>query len=101
MTRDQAIPYIGYVCDNALNGWRIGENRFSVVRPNSVLIGWQCVFEPMFVSVHSYLSDTDGNVDTIDPVEAEEIATDYLDEIGWFANDPVGADYVIVSTGGN
>jgi hypothetical protein len=43
----------------------------------------------MFVAVWSYLGGT------LDANEAEEIAADYLDEIGWFSDGIVDADYVI------
>ena len=38
--------------------------------------------------------DTAGRRDSVDEEEAVEIATDYLDEIGWFNGDPVAPDHV-------
>jgi hypothetical protein len=45
---------------------------------NARLVGWQCGFEPLFVAVWSYLDVR------LDDCEAEEIATDFLIERGWF-----------------
>lgn len=92
MTRDQARPFIAHCLDNALC-----ERNLSEMPANARLVGWQCGFEPMFVAVWSYLGDTEGNLDCLDPCEAEEIATDYLRETGWFASaeDERVADYVI------
>ena len=105
MTRDDAIRYVAYVVDDAGSGRSIGSDQHAIVRersPNgrsidppsgfdygSVLIGWQCGFEPLFVAVHSYLDVR------LDDGEAEEMAKEYLDEIGWFADGPIGADYII------
>ncbi len=92
ITRAQALPYVAHCLDTALC-----ERHISEMPGNARLIGWQCGFEPMFVAVWSCLSDTQGNADPVDPCEAEEIATDYLRESGWFASpddEPV-ADYVI------
>jgi hypothetical protein len=85
MTREQALPYISYVLDDALSVHPLSE-----MLPNATLVGWQCGFEPLFVAVQSYLPDV-----KIEAGEAEEIASDYLDEIKWFADGPTDADYVI------
>ena len=85
MTRKQALPYIAYVLDDALNTHPVSE-----MLPNATLVGWQCGFEPMFVAVQSYLPDT-----TVDELDAVDIATDYLSEIGWFADEPTEPDYVL------
>lgn len=85
ITRNKALEYVGHSLDDALTV-RTGEP----IPDNARLVGWQCGFEPMFVAVWSYLPDT-----RIDADEAEEIAADYLAEIGWFADEPEPADYVI------
>jgi hypothetical protein len=90
MTREQASEYVSFVVDDALNGRRLGDDQFAVVRPTSRLIGWQCGFEPLFVSVHSYIDDI-----RLDDDEAIELATDYLAERNWFADYPPEPDYVI------
>ena len=93
MDRNQAIEYVGHVVDDALNGRRIGSDQFAIVKENSTLIGWQCGFEPMFVSVHSYLPNV-----TIDTEEAIELAINYLKEINWFGEtfgDNLQPEYVI------
>lgn len=85
MTRDDALPHVCYALDDAL-AVRTGEP----IPDHARLVGWQCGFEPMFVAVWSYLPGCRLDVD-----EAEDIAIDYLVEIGWFADGPVPADYVI------
>lgn len=85
MTRKRALPYVGYVVNDAL-----GEMKLADMLPNARLVGWQCGFEPMFVAVQSYLPGI-----TLDGDEAEEIARDFLAERKWFAGEPVEADYII------
>lgn len=85
-TRNQALPYVSYYVDDALN------ERHSIDMPaNARLVGWQCGFEPLFVAVWSYL-DVELSAD-----EAEEIATDLLQEKHWFTDNdnPPAADYVL------
>lgn len=92
MTRDDAIRYVSYVVDDAGAGRELGADPHAIVRkasinPNnvtlftyrSVLVGWQCGFEPLFVAVHSYLDVR------LDEEEACDMAREYLEEIGWFA----------------
>jgi hypothetical protein len=86
MNRKQALGYISFVIDDAL-----GEHPITELLPNARLVGWQCGFEPFFVAVQSYLPDT-----RIDDDEAEELATDYLQERRWFGDaEPTAPDYVI------
>lgn len=86
MTRDQALPYVAHVLDDALSD----EHSMADLRDDARLVGWQCGFEPLFVAVQSYLPGV-----RLDEQEAEEIATDYLEEKGWFDRAPWAADYVI------
>lgn len=83
MTRDQALPYVGYCVNDAL-----AERKIADMPSNARLVGWQCGFEPMFVAVWSYL-------DRIDDDEAVELATDLLSEKKWFAGEPTEPDYII------
>jgi len=105
VNREDAIPYVSYVVDDAGCGRSVGGDLHAIVREGgddslpsrtrrghrypSVLVGWQCGFEPLFVAVHSYLDVK------LDEDEAEELAAGYLDEIGWFADGVTEADYVI------
>ncbi len=75
MTTQDAMRYVGHVVDTALSSDRSREDAHIGAR----LVGWQCGFEPMFVLI---IDAYDGNV--VDEEEAEEIATMYLNEIGWF-----------------
>lgn len=85
MNRTEALKYVGHALDDAL-AVRTGEP----IPTHARLVGWQCDFEPMFVAVWSYLPDSKLSDD-----EAEEIAADYLAEIGWFVNEPTSADYIV------
>ena len=85
MNRTQALPYVSHYLDDALSP------RAAKDMPDSaVLVGWQVGFEPLFVAVWSYLPGC-----SVPAADAEEYAADYLDEIGWFADGPMPADYVI------
>ena len=90
MTREQALPYVGYCLDDALS-----EREQKDMPANARLVGWQCGFEPLFVAVWSYLGDTQGNPDRLDDDEAEEIARDFLVERKWFAGEATPADYIL------
>lgn len=87
MTREQALPYVSHVLDDALGACTVNMRE---IRDDARLVGWQCGFEPMFVAVQSYLRGV-----VIDDGDAEEIATDYLTEIGWFGDEPREPDYII------
>ena len=113
MTREQAIPYVSFVVDDAGSGRPLGDDPHAIVRPGnrssrcevsgrvaeinteqptypSVLVGWQCGFEPLFVAVHSYLDVR------LDADEAIEMATEYLEELGWFCDEqPRHPEYLI------
>ena len=97
MTREDANPYVAFVVDDAGAGREIGDDPHAIIRESgqqgfeygSVLVGWQCGFEPLFVAVHSYL-DVE-----LDDDEAEELARDFLAEREWFAGEPEDADFII------
>lgn len=86
MTRDQALPYVSFCIDDALD-----ERSIDDMPADARLVGWQCGFEPMFVAVWSYL-----NV-RLEDDEAEEIAADYLHERdpSWFGIAKRPADYIL------
>ena len=94
MTREQALPYVSFVVDDAGSGRELGADQHATTRESghkyrSVLVGWQCGFEPLFVAVHSYL-DVE-----LDDQDAEEMAQEYLAERNWFSGEPTDADYII------
>ena len=109
MKRTDAIPYVSFVVDDAGCGREVGSDQHAIVREpagadetlsnvlagehayRSVLVGWQCGFEPLFVAVHSYLDVQ------LDEDEAADMAREYLEERGWFADSGRDheADYVI------
>ena len=111
-TRTDFLPYVSFVVDDTLNGRELHEDQHAIVRAGggstrdettgsvadqpgaeyeypSVLVGWQCGFEPLFVAVHSYM-DVE-----LDDQEVEDLARDYLDERNWFAGEPTAPDYLI------
>lgn len=84
MTREQALPYVSHILDDALSP------AHNTPAESARLVGWQCGLEPLFVAVQSYLPGV-----VLSPEEAAEIATDYLAEIGWFGGEPREPDYII------
>ena len=86
MTTTQALPYVSVILDDALSAQSVeewqnsGAHNGNDLPHRSVLVGWQCGFEPMFVAVHSYLPGI-----FLDEDEATELALDYLDEKEWFS----------------
>ena len=94
MTREDALPYVGYVVDDA-GGARDATGDEPIVRGEDmtyapVLVGWhRPSTSPLFVAVYSYL-DVE-----LEDEEAEELAREYLAERGWFAGAAREADYII------
>ena len=84
MNKEQALPHISHYIDDCL-AVREAED----MPDNATLVGWQCGFEPMFVAVWS------GYGWPVNETDAEEIATDYLEEIGWFPEQATLPDYII------
>lgn len=79
------IPFVSYVLDTALSP----DHRNDEIGEGTYLVGWQCGFEPLVVAViASYTEAVDGD-------DAEDIAADYLEEIGWFRGGATQADYVV------
>lgn len=82
--------------DDAGAGRKFGAGIHAIVRESgdrfnypSRLVGWQCGFEPLFVAVHSYLDVF------VDDSDAEEMAQEFLAEIGWFEVEQTPADYIL------
>ena len=84
MNYADALPYVGHYIDDALSTEPFTPDA------RTVLVGWQCGFEPMFVACRSYLPDV-----TLDADDAVELATDSLKEKEWFAGEPKEPDYVL------
>jgi hypothetical protein len=98
LIRVHALPYVSYVVDDAGNGREFEADPHAIIRwahestewkYSSVLVGWQCGFEPVFVAVHSYL---DVEVSSEDAVE---MARNYLEEIEWFRPKLAEPDFII------
>lgn len=100
MTRDQAMPHVSYVVDDAGHAGPLNSDQFLRIYSHSRLVGWQCGFGPMFVAVHNHLNvnrqshwpDFDAR---LSEDEAVKLAMDYLEEIGWFADGPVEPNYCL------
>lgn len=84
LTRDQLLPFVLAVIDDSLS-----VQHTSAMTPLARLVVWQCGFETAVIAVQSYLGVR------IDDEEAAEHATDYLNEINWFAGDEREPDYII------
>lgn len=85
MNVSDALPYVSHVLDTALSP----DHNVSEIGKGTYLVGWQCGFEPLFVAVIGSYTEA------VDEQDAEEIAADWLDEIGWFATGIVPADFVL------
>lgn len=99
MNREEAKRYVEYVVDDSGNGRKIGTDSHAVIReinPDikypSKLVGWNFPIYsrsyPVVIAVHSYLDIELSNQ------EAEELARDYLAEIGFFKKGSFPADYI-------
>ena len=85
MTWNQALEYVSWVLDDALSP----DHTIHDIDPATTrLVGWQLGFEPIFCAVI-------GTVGKPDEADAEDIAVEYLREIG-FLNDQFDreADYI-------
>lgn len=82
-TKKDLRPYVSHVLDDA------GNADPKPIADNARLVVYQCGFEPMVVAVQSYLGVR------LNAAEAEDIAMEYLQEIGWFSAGPSDADYII------
>jgi hypothetical protein len=87
--REQALKYVSHVIDE--HGKKLPANVHD--NKNSILVGWQCGFEPLYVAIQNedgspfpkgYISEGD----------AEDIAKEYLEKLGWFDGEPKDCDYI-------
>lgn len=64
---------------------------FDKLSDKAKFVGFQCGFESHWIAVQSYLNCE------ISDCEAEEIATEYLEEKGWFndSDENHSADYIL------
>ena len=88
---DGMIEYVQYVLDTALSP----DHSRDDIGPGAMLVGWETDWEPMVVAVIGATMDTQGRRDSVDEDEAIDIATDYLDEMGWFSEGPADPDHVV------
>ncbi len=88
MDRESAIDYTATIIDE--NGEVILESPGPIdMESNDILVGWQCGFEPLFIAVRG---------DSLDGMDAEDIAREHLIARNWFANgDDREADYILES----
>jgi hypothetical protein len=87
---DRLLPYVDHIVDDSGNGRMLGSDQHAHIKDNTVLVGYQCGFEPMVIAVNSFMDGI-----KLDDSEAEDLAKDYLLEIGW-SNDPdLTADYIV------
>ena len=85
-TQAQALlPYVSHVLDTASSP----DHTIADIGPGTYLVAWQCGFEPMVVAVVASYTEA------MDVDDAEEIARDWLEEIGWFSGEPAEADYIV------
>lgn len=84
MKASDLLPYVSYVLDTALSD----DHSKAEIGKGTILVGWQCGFEPLVVAVIASYT-------TPDLFEAIEIATDYLEEKNWFSKADHEPDYVV------
>lgn len=86
MKLSDALPYVSFCITDALSVLD------GPVPDHARLVGWQCGFEPLFVAVYSYIPGV-----RLEDDEAEEIATEFLQERRWFTDcdNPPEADFVL------
>jgi hypothetical protein len=112
MNREKAKRYVEYVVDDSGNGREWGADQYAFVRENgetgnnpfdgrytvwnypSKLVVWDCYLQGcapsyMVVAVHSYLDVELSNS------EVEELARDYLCEIGFFKEGSFPPDFIV------
>ena len=93
MEREKIEQYVAWILDDSGNVIRPGQIGVSAhlrdVLPTDTLVCYQCGFEPLVVAVRSVYGDI------IAAWDAEEIAAEYLEEIGWFGDNVRDADYII------
>ena len=86
MTREEAIQYVSFQMDDAVDRRNA---KPSDVSQDDRLVGFHQDLEMVFVAVRSHLP----GVKLIDQV-AEDLARDYLTEIGWFGEESLEAKFI-------
>jgi hypothetical protein len=86
MTREEAIQYVSFQMDDA-RGRRNAKP--SDVSQDDRLVGFHQDLETVFVAVRSHLP----GVKLTDQI-AEDLARDYLTEIGWFGEESLEAKFI-------
>ena len=86
MTREEAIQYVSFQMDDARD--RRNAKPSDVIRDDR-LVGFHQELETVFVAVRSHLP----GVKLTDQV-AEDLARDYLTEIGWFGEESLEAKFI-------
>lgn len=84
LTREQLLVHLHAIVDDSLN-----VQHGHALRDDARFVVWQNDIRPMVIAVQSYLGVR------IDDEEAAEHATDYLNEINWFAGAEREPDYII------
>jgi hypothetical protein len=86
MTREEAIQYVSFQMDDARDRRNA---KPSDVHQDDRLVGFHQDLETVFVAVRSHLP----GVKLTDQV-AEDLARDYLTEIGWFGEESLEAKFI-------
>ena len=86
MTREEAIQYVSFQMDDAHDRRNA---KPSDVNQDDRLVGFRQDLETVFVAVRCHLP----GVRLTDQV-AEDLARDYLTEIGWFGEESLEADFL-------
>lgn len=84
MNKQKLMPYVAYCLDDSLSVRKIED-----MPENARFVVFQCGFEPLVVTVWSYLGVE------LSEEEAEDIAVDYLLEIKWSDNSDLRCDYIL------
>jgi hypothetical protein len=86
MTRREAVQYVSFQMDDARNRRNAKPGD---VNSDDRLVGFHQGLETVFVAVRSHLP----GVRLTDQV-AEDLARDYLTEIGWFGEESLEAEFI-------
>lgn len=82
-SRKTALKYVSFVLDPG--GRKLPNSKLDPKQ--SILVGWQCGFEPLYVAINV------GGYGKMDESHAEDLAREFLESKGWFkAEDLVDED---------
>jgi hypothetical protein len=87
MTREEAIQYVSFQMDDAHDRRKATP---ADVRCDDRLVGFHQLFETVVVAVRSHLPGIRLNDDRL----AKDLARNYLDEIGWFGEGCLDANFI-------